>query len=198
MFEKLFFCFTNSMLILSIVNLIVSTMPCFQIAKSTTNTSNITTTADSNSNLIDQSVSIVFSVIEFSCVGWFTLEIFLRYLISLSNRQFFTSVYNLIDIGVLVPFYAWLCLASLNLKILKEISRMLKILRLFKCTRYSSSLNSLGVVVVKCLKEFTILLFYLSVFVLIFSSFLFYLEADVSVDEYPDREGFVSIPKSMW
>ena len=136
---KAFFFFTNTILVISIINLVLPTIPSFTLTESINGT-NVTVARDSG-GIIDNSVNIAFSIIEFICVGWFTIEVIVRFLISYSNRQFFTSTYNLIDIFVLLPFYLWLCLAFLDIKILKEISRMVKILRLFKCTRYSGSLN---------------------------------------------------------
>ena len=188
--------FTNLILLISVINLVLSTIPSFQLTE-TINGTNLTE-AIKNSFIIDNSVNIAFSIIEFICVGWFTIEVIIRFLISYSNKQFFTSIYNLIDIFVLLPFYLWLCLAFLDLKILKEISRMVKILRLFKCTRYSESLNLLGTVIAKCFKHILILLFYLILFVVIFSSIVYYMEIDEPKENYSDKDGFSSIPKSLW
>ena len=188
--------FTNLILVISVINLILPTIPSFQLTEIINNT-NVTEVANKN-GIIDNSVSIAFSIIEFICVTWFTIELVIRYLISYSNRQFFTCIYNLIDIFVVLMFFLWLCLSFLDVKLLKEISRMLKILRLFKCTRYSQSLNTLGLVVIKSLKEITILLFYLTIFILIFSSFVYYMEIDEPSTNYSDGNGFSSIPKAFW
>ena len=187
--------FTNLILMISVINLVLSTIPSFRLTQ-IINGTEIPMVYDGGA--IDNSVSIAFAIIEFICVGWFTIEVIIRYLISYSNRQFFTCIYNLIDIFVLVIFFLWLCLSVLDIKILKEISRMLKILRLFKCSRYSQSLNTLGDVVIKSLKEITILLFYLIIFVLIFSSFVYYMEINEPSSNYSDGNGFSSIPKSFW
>jgi hypothetical protein len=176
--------------LVSIVNLIVPTIPYF------INT-NLTKTNNTNYQ-IDYSIDITFSIIEFICVGWFTIEIILRFLISYNKLQFFKSAYNIIDLIVLIPFYLYLILAYLDIRLLKEISRMLKILRLFKCTRYSESLSSLGIVMKRSAKEFSVLLFFLSIFVVMFASFIYYLEIDVDKNLYPDHLGFFSIPQSFW
>ncbi len=149
-------------------------------------------------HIIDTSVSIGFSIVEFICVGWFTIEVFIRLFISYSKKQFFTSGYNIVDIIVLIPFYLYLILSFLNLRLLRQIGNMLKILRLFKCSRYSKNLSSLAVIVRRCLKEFVVLLFFLGIFLLIFASFIYFLEANVQNNSYPDGIGFDSIPRSFW
>jgi hypothetical protein len=190
--EKAFFFFTNFILVVSIVNLILPTLPYFKSINST-NSDN-----SSSINIIDPTISIGFSIVEFICVGWFTLEVIIRLFVSYSKKKFFISAYNLIDIGVLIPFYLWLILSFLNFTLLRKIGNMLKILRLFKCSRYSKSLSSLGVIVKRSLKEFIVLLFFLMIFLLVFASFLYYLEVDIPDSDYPDGIGFDSIPRSLW
>ena len=149
----------------------------------------------------DDTENPVFEVIEALCIGWFTVEFLLRLFSSPNRVKFLKNPLNFIDLISILPYYISLILSNDKFKILFyetnnvrvfRLFRIFRILRIFKLARHSDGLQSFGQTLQKSYNELGLLIMFLSITVLIFSSLAYFAEKDE-----PNTE-FTSIPKSFW
>ncbi|CAF0767048.1 unnamed protein product [Didymodactylos carnosus] len=140
-------------------------------------------------------------VIETLCIAWFTMEYILRVFAAPDKCKFFKGVLNTIDLIAIVPFYISVILESLdtgNLKNIKsvrkvvQVFRVLRIMRILKLARHSTGLQSLGYTLRRSYKELSMLLMFLAIFILLFSSLAYFAERDGNGIQ------FRSIPHAFW
>lgn len=143
-----------------------------------------------------------FELIELICIGWFTLEYVLRFWSSPDKVKFLKGALNIIDLISILPFYISLLFANQHfeglvsqttrLRRVLTLFRVLRILRIFKLARHSTGLQSLGYTLQQSYKELGLLLMFLSIAVLLFSSLAYFAEK-----EEPETQ-FTSIPTTFW
>lgn len=140
-------------------------------------------------------------IIEVTCVLWFTLDYTVRLYATPNKRKFFKSVLNGIDLIAIMPFYISMTLQtffidnSTDLKSVRkatEIFRVLRIIRILKLARHSTGLQALGFTLKRSYKELSMLLMFLGIFILLFSSLIYFAEKDGNGMQ------FRSIPHSFW
>ncbi|XP_067446323.1 shaker-related potassium channel tsha2-like [Thunnus thynnus] len=142
-----------------------------------------------------------FFMVETLCVVWFSFEFTMRFLSCPSKPAFFKNLMNLIDVVAIAPYFITLSLdlaehqgssqQAASLAILRVI-RLVRVFRIFKLSRHSKGLQILGQTLHASLRELGLLIFFLIIGVVLFSSSVYFAEADD-----PDS-GFSSIPDAFW
>lgn len=144
----------------------------------------------------------VFELIEVICIIWFTLEYVLRFWSSPNKCKFLKGALNIIDLISILPFFISLLFANAHFEgLVKQTNRfrrvltlfrVLRILRIFKLARHSTGLQSLGYTLQQSYKELGLLLMFLSIAVLLFSSLAYFAEKEEVGTQ------FTSIPTTFW
>uniref|UniRef100_A0A8C2I8B2 Potassium voltage-gated channel, subfamily G, member 2 n=1 Tax=Cyprinus carpio TaxID=7962 RepID=A0A8C2I8B2_CYPCA len=147
-------------------------------------------------------------VLETVCVGWFSLEFLLRFIQTQSKCMFLRTPLNIIDVVAILPYYITLIVDSLSvsdrpagsgnnyLEKVGLVLRVLRALRIFyvmRLARHSLGLQTLGLTVRRCTREFGLLLLFLCVAMALFSPLVFLAESEMGA-----KQEFTSIPGSYW
>ncbi|XP_051976323.1 potassium voltage-gated channel subfamily A member 5-like [Xyrauchen texanus] len=146
-----------------------------------------------------------FFVIETTCVIWFTFELFVRFFACPSKSEFSKTIMNIIDIMSIMPYFITLGTElaeqqgqehnngqqAMSLAILRVI-RLVRVFRIFKLSRHSKGLQILGQTLKASMRELGLLIFFLFIGVILFSSAVYFAEAD------EPESHFSSIPDAFW
>lgn len=146
-----------------------------------------------------------FWIIETICICWFSFEVTIRFLCSPNKLRFWKNIMNIIDIVAIAPYFISLATETetysksnaeksskeMSLAILRVI-RLVRVFRIFKLSRHSKGLQILGQTLKASMRELGLLMFFLFIGVVLFSSAVYFAEYDV------DEKVFTSIPAAFW
>lgn len=147
-------------------------------------------------------------VVETVCVAWFSLEFCLRFVQAQNKCQFFQGPLNIIDILAISPYYVSLAVSDEpqgdgerpsrssyveKVGLALRVLRALRILYVMRLARHSLGLQTLGLTVRRCTREFALLLLFLCVAITLFSPLVY-----VAENESGRVLEFTSIPASYW
>ncbi|XP_018611193.2 potassium voltage-gated channel subfamily A member 1 [Scleropages formosus] len=146
-----------------------------------------------------------FFTVETLCIIWFSFELIVRFLACPSKAAFFKNMMNTIDIVAIIPYFITLGTElaedqdrkevkgeqATSLAILRVI-RLVRVFRIFKLSRHSKGLQILGQTLKASMRELGLLIFFLFIGVILFSSAVYFAEAE-------EKESyFTSIPDAFW
>ncbi|KAA0188115.1 Potassium voltage-gated channel protein Shaker, partial [Fasciolopsis buskii] len=142
-----------------------------------------------------------FFIVETVCIVWFTFDLLVRFASSPEKITFFKNIMNFIDIVAIIPYFITLGTMiadesrsqnqAMSLAILRVI-RLVRVFRIFKLSRHSKGLQILGQTLKASTRELGLLVFFLLICVILFSSAVYFAEID------SDRTYFRSIPDAFW
>ncbi|XP_076022249.1 potassium voltage-gated channel subfamily A member 10 [Genypterus blacodes] len=142
-----------------------------------------------------------FFFVETACIFWFCFELIIRFVACPGKKEFFHNLMNSIDIISIVPYFVTVVTEfitteessgqNMSLAILRII-RLVRVFRIFKLSRHSKGLQILGQTLKASMRELGLLIFFLFIGVILFSSAIYFAEVDD-----PDTQ-FVSIPDGFW
>lgn len=124
----------------------------------------------------------------------------MRFACSPSKMSFFKDVMNIIDFSAILPYFVTLgtelakdsdTSPTTSLAIIRVI-RLVRVFRIFKLSRHSKGLQILGQTLRASMRELGLLIFFLFIGVILFSSAIYFAEADHT------NTSFVSIPHAFW
>lgn len=209
-------------ILLSIVTFCLETLPQFKHYKVENVSTILGNRSEIIESIVEDDVpkfTEPFFIIETACIIWFTSELLVRFASSPDKLAFFKNFMNLIDIMAIVPYFITLGTViadeqkaapgepvvaaaaasddapsgnqAMSLAILRVI-RLVRVFRIFKLSRHSKGLQILGQTLKASLRELALLIFFLVIGVVLFSSAVYFAEAD------DDQTFFKSIPGAFW
>lgn len=141
-------------------------------------------------------------IVEFICIAWFTLEYLIRLWACPNRCRFFKDSLNTIDLIAIFPFYVHLIIVEVasrnkfkplgSVRKVVQMFRILRIVRIFKLARHSTGLLSLGYTFRRSYKELGLLMTFVAMGVILFSSLVYFAEKD------ENGKMFKSIPSAFW
>ena len=200
MAARLIAIFSVSVILLSIVIFCLETLPQFKHYRITNGTNGNSTEESVEEDDIPK-FNEPFFIIETACIIWFTSELLVRFASCPEKFGFFKNIMNVIDIVAIIPYFITLGTViadeskssnqAMSLAILRVI-RLVRVFRIFKLSRHSKGLQILGQTLKASMRELGLLIFFLFIGVILFSSAVYFAEAD-SQDSH-----FRSIPDAFW
>ncbi|XP_028927507.1 potassium voltage-gated channel subfamily G member 3 [Ornithorhynchus anatinus] len=143
-------------------------------------------------------------IIEAICIGWFTAECIVRFIVSRNKCEFVRRPLNIIDLLAITPYYISVVMtvftgedsqlqrAGVTLRVL----RMMRIFWVIKLARHFIGLQTLGLTLRRCYREMVMLLVFICVAMAIFSALSQLLEHGLDLET--SNEDFASIPAACW
>jgi len=197
-------------ILLSIVIFCLETLPEFKHYKVFNTTANGTKIEEDEV----PDVTDPFFIVETLCIIWFTFELLVRFLSCPSKYVFAKDIMNMIDLIAIIPYFITLATIvaekeeviapkapvapnkegnnqAMSLAILRVI-RLVRVFRIFKLSRHSKGLQILGRTLKASMRELGLLMFFLFIGVVLFSSTVYFAEAG------SPHSHFKSIPDGFW
>ncbi|KAK6489306.1 potassium voltage-gated channel subfamily G member 3-like [Huso huso] len=143
-------------------------------------------------------------IIEAVCIGWFTAECIVRFIVSKDKCKFMRRPLNIIDMLAITPYYISVLMTGLTGEnsqlqragVTLRVLRMMRIFWLIKLARHFLGLQTLGLTLKRCYREMVMLLVFICVAMVIFGALSQLLEHGLDLDM--GNEDYASIPAACW
>ncbi|XGW02247.1 hypothetical protein V3C99_014355 [Haemonchus contortus] len=175
---KVFSIVSASFVLLSLLGLILSSMPELQ---------------DEN-----KEPHPVLQWLELCCMAYFTVEYLARFIVNPKKSKFVRSPLNVIDVLTILPFVIeafnelqWMKNFR-GAMLVVRVMRLARVARIFKLARYSTGLRAFGETMKKSAAELSMLGMFLITGIMLFSTAIYFFERD------EPNSKFYSIPAACW
>ncbi|XP_077595205.1 voltage-gated potassium channel regulatory subunit KCNG3 [Stigmatopora nigra] len=170
--------------IVSMVMLCASTLPDWDTAKR---------------NTVDE-----HRIVEAVCIGWFTAECIVRFLVARDKWAFLRRPLNIIDVVAITPYYVTMAMARAGMPgaglgvagVFLRVLRMMRVFWLMKLARHFLGLQTLGLTLRRCYREMVMLMVFVCVAMAIYSALAQLLEH--GLDLGTRNHDYASIPAAAW
>lgn len=151
-------------------------------------------------DLLDDSLSLSdpFFFVETVCMMWFVFEFVIRIITCPRKTVFMKSMSNIIDLLSIIPYFISVFIShesksntASSLTIFRVI-RLVRVFRILKLSRHNRGLKVLGKTLRASIRELGLLMFFLAIGVILFSSAVYFAEA-----QHPQTR-FSSILDAFW
>lgn len=138
------------------------------------------------------------------CIGWFTAECIVRFLVAKNKWDFLRRPLNIIDVIAITPYYVTMALARAGMPgaglgvagVILRVLRMMRVFWLMKLARHFLGLQTLGLTLTRCYREMVMLMVFVCVAMAIYSALAQLLEHGLDLGtRNPD---YASIPAAAW
>ncbi|XP_007562489.1 potassium voltage-gated channel subfamily G member 3 [Poecilia formosa] len=170
--------------IVSMIMLCASTLPDWNTAKKTT---------------VEE-----HRIVEAVCIGWFTTECIVRFLLARDKCDFIRHPLNIIDVIAITPYYVTMAMAGAGMPgaglgvagVILRVLRMMRVFWLMKLARHFLGLQTLGLTLRRCYREMVMLMVFVFVAMAIYSALAQLLEH--GLDNNCPNQDYASIPAAAW
>ncbi|KAG8443606.1 hypothetical protein GDO86_008957 [Hymenochirus boettgeri] len=143
-------------------------------------------------------------IIEAICIGWFTAECIVRFIVSKDKCEFVKRPLNIIDLMAITPYYVSVLMTILTGEnpqlqragVTLRVLRMMRIFWVIKLARHFIGLQTLGLTLKRCYREMVMLLVFICVAMAIFGALSQLLEHGLDLETR--NEDYSSIPAACW
>lgn len=143
-------------------------------------------------------------IVEAVCIGWFTAECIIRFLVARNKWDFLRRPLNIIDVIAITPYYVTMALAGAGMPgaglgvagIILRVLRMMRVFWLMKLARHFLGLQTLGLTLRRCYREMVMLMVFVCVAMAIYSALAQLLEH--GLDTSSPNSDYASIPAAAW
>ncbi|XP_061611965.1 potassium voltage-gated channel subfamily G member 3 [Phyllopteryx taeniolatus] len=143
-------------------------------------------------------------IVEAVCIGWFTAECILRFLVARDKWDFLRRPLNIIDVVAITPYYVTMTMARAGVPgaglgvagVFLRALRMMRVFWLMKLARHFLGLQTLGLTLRRCYREMVMLMVFVCVAMAIYSALAQLLEH--GLDLGVRNQDYASIPAAAW
>ncbi|MEQ2172238.1 Potassium voltage-gated channel subfamily G member 3 [Goodea atripinnis] len=143
-------------------------------------------------------------IVEAVCIGWFTAECIVRFLLARDKCSFIRHPLNIIDVIAITPYYVTMVMAGAGMPgaglgvagVILRVLRMMRVFWLMKLARHFLGLQTLGLTLRRCYKEMVMLMVFVCVAMAIYSALAQLLEHGLDLDS--QNQDYASIPAAAW
>lgn len=137
------------------------------------------------------SIKDEFFLIETICTIWFSIELVMRFYAAPDKKAFMKQMGNIIDLFSILPYFMQITDTSAKFSILRII-RLVRVFRIFKLAKHFKGLQILAHTFKASANELMLLMIFIIIGVILFSSTLYFVEMDTV------KSDFHSIPDGFW
>ncbi|XP_054622761.1 potassium voltage-gated channel subfamily G member 3 [Dunckerocampus dactyliophorus] len=143
-------------------------------------------------------------IVEAVCIGWFTAECTMRFLVARDKWDFLCRPLNIIDVIAITPYYVTMALARAGMPgaglgvagVILRVLRMMRVFWLMKLARHFLGLQTLGLTLRRCYREMVMLMVFVCVAMAIYSALAQLLEHGLDLGS--QNQDYASIPAAAW